>query len=322
MMRKENKILRCLYCFGMAIVAIWLCISTSLIARMVNGTYFKKVNFESVRKMYLKDYIYYNLSSNVDYITYDGDLLETLTVSGWAFCDTTEDYTGRHALLILKSPRCTYEIPLYTGGRFDVPIDMRRRLNRPDMKIAPNTGIVRNCSLLEIEDGVYDIYLCCWENETNHGMSDLFYQLTKKGSDVQITPWRTSALEEQVQATQEEESLGYLDGVTIKDDLVSVYGWEFIPDKDTVGQSVYVELTDSNGNTAQYPSKMKSRSDVAKAYENQIYAQSGYMTTFAKDSLQDGVSTVRVFVQNDGTVSRSKQYSIIRDGDEITVQQR
>lgn len=309
-----------IYALCISAVALWLCYSTPFFAEIVNKSGVKVVDFENLKKDYLKDNIYYVAESDVDCIRYDSGLFEKLSVSGWAFCETEGDTSNRHVALVFNNENLTYELTPYVIYRWDVPNAVRLQLNRPDMKFTDNTGYSRRFSLLDIRDGIYDIYLCCWENETNHGMADLYRQLIKDGSNVQVVDWIAIPLDNPISATQNTQSLGYLDRVTVEGNEIKLSGWEFALNQDAISQRVYVEITDPNGNVAQYPAKMRTRTDVSTAYNNPLYAQSGYMTIFQGENFLDGTYTIRVFVENGGEVWQSKQYTAIKTGDSVEVQ--
>ena len=305
------------YCLGTAVFVLWLVFSTSWIAGTINGESIREVDFASIRDKYQKDYVYYVVDSK----NYEGGMYEKFSINGWAFCETEEDNSDRYNTLILNSNERTYELIPYSQSRSDVGVNVRLQLDRPDMKISRYAGFIRQYSLLSIKDGVYDLYICCWENETNHGMTDTFCQIVKNGDEVEIVSWSTGSLAEPVAVTEEKSTLGYLDAASVAEGLVSIRGWEFVQDMDSAEQSVYVELTDLDGKATQYPTKLITRSDVANSFDNQRYAQSGYMTSFPEEELPEGETFVRVLVENGGDVWRSKPYSLYRDGDEISVRQ-
>lgn len=310
--------LHCMYFLSMAILVGWLVFSTPWIAQTINGKSIHEVDFADIQHKYQKDYIYYVIDSK----KYEGGMYEKFSISGWAFCETENNNSNRYSTLILRGDERTYELTPYSQSRTDVRVNVRRQLERPDMIISTYVGFIRQFSFLNIKDGIYDLYLCCWENETNYGISYTFLQIIKEGDNIEIAPWSTGNQEKPVSATRDEETLGFLDTVSVDDGMVTVSGWEFIQEMNTIDQSVYVEFTDSLGNSTQYPTKMTTRSDVANAYDDQRYAQSGYRTVFAEDEFKDDTYTVRVYVENCGDVWRSKQYTVIKAGDDITVMQQ
>ncbi len=131
-------------------------------------------------------------------------------------------------------------------------------------------------------------------------MSDSFLQFMKHGSDVEIIPWSADAMETHILATSEGVASGFLDEVSVADGLVHMRGWEFIPEMESKEQSVYVELTDSSGDSTQYPAKMMTRSDVANGFNDQRYAQSEYMTVFPADDFKNNTYSVRVLWKTAG----------------------
>lgn len=314
-MKKRRIIFIVIYLIGMSAIVGWICISNKIISKINNKEAIREVDFETERDFYLQDHIYYVAISNVDYIRYDGGMFDKLSVSGWAFCETEEDNSNRKVSFLLKSTDKCYEIIPYIAIRTDVPINVPVDLNRPDMKISSNTGYVRQFSLVDVMNGTYDLYLCCWENDTNHGMADLLYQLEKKEEDVSIFIWHARELDTLLGITQAEQTIGYLDKVAILDDYIVVYGWEYVPNKNCDTQKVFVELTDINGISKQYEARMLTRADVAKVYNNPYYAQSGYQSNIPLSDFSDGKYIVRILVENEGEVCQSKEYKMqIKEG--------
>lgn len=314
-MKKRNIIFIVIYLIGMLVIVGWICLSNKIISKMNNNETVRVVDFETEWDFYLQDYIHYVAVSGVDYIRYDGGMFDKLSVSGWAFCETEEDNANRKVSLLLKSTDKCYELIPYITIRNDVPINVPVDLNRPDMKISSNTGYTGQFSLVDVKNGTYDIYLCCWENSTNHGIADLLYQLNKQEENVDIHIWHAKAIDVLLGVTQDKQTIGYLDKISAKNDYFVVYGWEYIPDKNCNSQKVYVEITDVDGASKQYEAKMLTRADVAKAYNNPYYGQSGYQSNIPLSDFTDGKYSVRILVENEGEVWQSKEYNMqIKEG--------
>ncbi len=305
-MMKSKKVKIAAYLTCMAILAAWMRFSNGIIGKIVNKEMVKEVEFESVKDQYQKDFIYYAAVNEFDYIRYTGGWLDKLSFSGWAYCKTEEENQDRKVSFLLRSDDVCYEL-------------MQSIISRTDVSIDVPTGYTGQFSLLDVKSGIYDIYLCCWENETNHGLADILYQLVRDGNHAEVIPWSTSPLEKAKAATLTTQSHGYLDSVRLQDGMITIRGWEFVKDQDSADQSVYVEITDAKGNSAQYPTKSLTRTDVSNGYNDQRYAQSGYVTIFPEDELKDDFYLVRVFVENGGDVWQSRQYSINRQGDTFRV---
>lgn len=314
-MKKRSIIFIIIYLIGMSAIVGWICLSNKIVAKINNKEAVREVDFETERDFYLQDHIYYVAVSNVDYIRYDGGMFDKLTVNGWAFCETEEDNTNRKVSFLLKSMDKCYELIPYITIRADVPMNVPVDLNRPDMKINSNVGYARQFSLLDVKNGTYDLYLCCWENDTNHGIADLLYQLNKQEENVDIYIWRAKALDALLEVTQDIQTIGYLDKISTLDDYFVVYGWEYIPDKNCSSQEVYVEITDIDGTAKQYAAKMLTRADVARLYNNPYYAQSGYQSNIPLSDFTDGKYIVRILVENEGEIWQSKEYKMqIKEG--------
>ena len=306
----RNRIWFLFYVIGLLLLLLWLLFSTYAITKIVNGDSIKEVVFEDIRDSNEKDIIYFSTQGEVDFISYDGGMFDRLSITGWAFCETVEDNSHRKVSYLLNSENKCYELIPDIIQRTDIPI------SHPDQKVKSSyVGTLGKFSLLNIEDGIYDLYICCWENETNYGFSDMYYQLEKEGDTVQIYPWRGHRVENLVEVTQIEEPVGYLDGIDTEGEYIKIQDWEFVEGKNSDAQKVLIEFMDEMGMRMQYTTKSMKRKDVADAYNSELYLYSGILTRIPISYFTDGKYTVKILVENEGEVWQSQKYKMqIKEG--------
>lgn len=299
-----------LYALGMTVILLWLLFSTRIISKAVNGDIVKISDFETLLDTYMQD----DVIMNADEFQYDGGMLDSFSVSGWALCDTEDDNTGRYSRIILRGEKC-YELTPSIEVRFDVPGWVRNNFNKPEMKISNYTGFEGSFSLLDVEDGIYDIYLCCWENEKNHGIADTLFQIEKHGRDAQVYPWRGRKVEKLFEVTQKEEPVGYLDNISMDGQNIYIKDWEFVDGRDSITQRIIIDFSDDVGTRTQYTAKSVKRRDVADIYGSELYLYSGIVTRIPVSDFTDGTYTVRILVENEGEVWASRDYKMqIKEG--------
>lgn len=314
-----------LYVLGMICLIVWLIFSTSIVATIANRGQVKTADLGNILDTYCSDNrVYYSMISGVDYITYTGGILESIIFNGWAFCETREDNSNRWISFVLHNAQegnC-YEITPDVIERYDVPSNLPSIMGRTEMDIpSANVGFSGEFSMLGIKNGVYDLYIICCENDKNYGLVDTWYQLDKQGADVEVHPYNAQIVDQRFEINREERPKGELQGASIRDGKIDLYGWSCIEGKTCNTQAVYVEFTGSENQSSQYTAKSALRKDIVDKLNSDQYMRSGWGAQIATDELADGTYTVRILIANDGEVWSTQPYIITKEADSITLQQ-
>lgn len=246
-----------------------------------------------------------------------GTLHEVVHIKGWAFVDAEGENPQRYISIILAGEK-DYEF------RLDKPQDRKDVKNAfPERKIPDShVGIGLDCTTLGIENGTYDMYIYCWENEDTHGLVDTGYQLTKRYKEIAIAPWAGSQVKDAPTVTEEEQNKRAVDKTALENGRLNVVGWSFVPNQDTETQTVYLALTSEDGETMTYTTKSKSRPDVAEVYQSELYENSGYTTSIPAEEIADGTYTLQILTENQGKVWASPPADLVKSGDSVAFSYR
>lgn len=98
------------------------------------------------------------------------DLLDTLHLSGIAFCETQADNSGKYLMIILKGEKDTYGLRIEARS-------MRQYRGRfinehPNLR-GDRIGILEEIPTLALPNDDYHLYIYVWENEQNNGLADM-----------------------------------------------------------------------------------------------------------------------------------------------------
>ena len=315
---KKKQVLLAIYILVMTLLVVWLFNSDNIISNFINQDRINLVNFYDILDSYMKDKVEYSAQGVVDFWVYSGGMAQKVNLTGWGFCQTKVNNDNRSLTLLLNSTeneRC-YAISLDLTHRPDIPF------SHASMDIPTDyVGYENTLSLLTIENGIYDIYMCCWENSENHGISYSGWQLEKNGDDIEFHTWRdvSTMLEVNLQVTDSERPIGYLDSISSEDNYFRIQDWVFVNEQNCEEQEVVIEFKDDEGKSKQFSTAPMLRTDVAALYNDNKYAMSGYKMRIPVDYLNDGHYLVSVLVGIKGIVYCSESYDAMKTGTEITL---
>ena len=89
----------------------------------------------------------------------------------------------------------------------------------------------------------------------------------------------------------------HIDSFTVKSDI-SINAWAFIKDIESSQTKIYIAITSADGSTRLYTTNKRSRADVAKAYKNEIYTESGFTASIPIDAISEGENTITIIADN------------------------
>lgn len=302
------------YAAGMVLLVVWLLFANQFLGKIANAGKVKRVDFEEVAAAYTKDPVHFSLTGGkLDY--YKGQLLDEVSLSGWALCETKGDNENRTVSLLLhdaENANC-YELKPKITLRPDVPENWPVILSWEEMDIpTTHVGMEIAFSTLEIKNGVYDVAVCCRENESNYGIAYTDYRIEKSKDGVQVYQQGGHRMTELVEPNSNGDAalVEYIDIVEADENGIGIWGWAFVETLDCGTQTVIVELTDRNGTRTQYAANYGWRGDVAKNFGSEKYVRSQYYLNIPRAELSDGDYTLRILVENNGNVWQSKDYAM------------
>ena len=315
-MKKNLYLKPALYLVLMTSLIVWLICADQLISDVINEQRVSVINFDETLKSFMKDKVEYSTQGVIDFWTYNGGMTQKMVLSGWGFCQTEENNDERYMTMLFKNTKSDlcYAFPLKLAPRPDIPKSHNKMQIPSDL-----VGYEDSYSLIAVHDGVYDIYMCCWENYSNHGISYSSWQLEKNGDEIEFHPW--SDLGERIEnvliPTNAEKPVGYLDSISCEEGFFRISDWAFIDGVDCSNQKIYLEFKNHDGLITQYNTVSSLRTDVAAAYDDKRYAMSGYHALIPTDDIEDGIYTVRVIIEAKGEIYASEEYPAVKENDTI-----
>ncbi len=100
----------------------------------------------------------------------------------------------------------------------------------------------------------------------------------------------------------------YVDSCTLGE-FLSIKGWAYISDKNASNTSVYLAITKPDGSTRVFSTAKVSRLDVAKHFNNELYAESGFNAIIPLDAIDSGDNIITVIAEHDEMLKASKTYT-------------
>lgn len=238
------------------------------------------------------------------------DLFQISYLGGWAFCDTKDDNENRSSkLLFVSEDGTTYSVEADLSERADVRSTFPQYLpTNSSLKL----GIMASFSPIIMKPGVYDLYVYCWENDHDYGLINTGKRFIKQGSTFKDYIFQSEAI---TQLTPNEDlTYGVIDIISVVDSFAEITGWTFLEDVDSSQQEVYVQLTSSSDSKV-YTTEQKARTDVAAAYENELYTQSGYTARIPMDQLAAGSYHLEILVKFDNRIASAAKGTMTINSD-------
>lgn len=294
-----------------AAVVIWLLCANRVIAFFSDGIIPQVVSFDRWCGSG-------NARGAIDFVQNSDDMLGTNLVGGWVFVETEESNSNRAVSLILKNELICYEAPLLPEDKDDCWTlqhrdDVRTAFQECSIPSA-YIGFYFDLVTYSMRDGTYDIYIYCWENESNQGIVHTDRQFVKEGDNISLRQWQSSEASLDQSPVENETVTTWWDGTTLQDQTFRLSGWAFTPELDCGTQVVYVSVGGKMYTTMPVP-----REDVAKAYRNDSYVNSGFGAFIPAENLPKGESEIQIFIENDGTLYSGEPIPVIRNGDEVQI---
>lgn len=274
-----------LYLLICCFLLIWLLVSNGVVSGLTKQTA-KKVN--------LADYGTTPGETNWANDTFmeaDGTL-ETASFFGWAYHVTQQPNFERKIELIFASDRETYAVNTELRERFDLREMVAEVFGEEHSEFL---GYGAEFSTANMKDGVYQLYLYCWENEEDYGLIDTEMYFEKDGPAFTQVEWTSQTVENV--AKPELAALGHLDLVTQEEDCLYVEAWGLLEGESCADQKAYLVLKDDSAETY-YTTKRYVRTDVAEAYGSDLYELSGIKASIPLSELEKGTYSVALVLQN------------------------
>lgn len=107
---------------------------------------------------------------------------------------------------------------------------------------------------------------------------------------------------------EEDSRVKYSVDSCLADKNLIIQGWAYITDINASDTSVFIAVTSSDGTTRVYNTNKKTRPDVAKVYENELYSESGFKTIIPLDAIDSGDNIITIIAQHNEMLKAEKTY--------------
>ncbi len=145
-------------------------------------------NMDGLRKA--ETYKFDNLSSELNYkldsFIENQDILSSVEFIGWAFIPSQQANDNKEIKLVFVSEDNRYEVDTALQERFDI-----RAVLQENKVSGYKHGFRTRFSPLKMKNGIYNLYLFCYENEEISGMVDtgrMYLKTYRNFSEYQGTP--------------------------------------------------------------------------------------------------------------------------------------
>lgn len=105
--------------------------------------------------------------AHVDTFNEKQDILFTVEFTGYAFIPTTQESTNKAIKLVFLSEKNVYETDTKVLERFEL-----RDLFKKKEILGRNHGFITRFSPLKMKNGIYNLFIYCYENEETVGVFD------------------------------------------------------------------------------------------------------------------------------------------------------
>lgn len=235
-----------------------------------------------------------------------------LTINGWAVVPE-QDCTDRKVYIQLTDEQGGMR---QYAARSEVRQDVSRGYN--DVRYG-YCGYMMSLPEADLPEGSWELRLLIdyggevWESYP--------YGLIRTGDEIDVRSYVQGGrqLTTPLTPAQDRQNMGKIEHLQIQDDAFYISGWALMPDHDSAEQSVYIELTDETGASAQYTTASMQLEVVAAGLQDARYLNSGYVMSIPAQELANGIWNLRVLVENEGEVWSSIPYTLEKKGEDAFI---
>ena len=130
--------------------------------------------------------------------------------------------------------------------------------------------------------------------------------------------FRASQLDDRIVYSDAAQNKSSIDQITIKGSDISIGGWVVIDGMKCDTQHIYIEFVDENGKATQWTAENAYRFDIGN-WLGADYYYSGYYTNIPEESIKDGIYTVKIIAENEGTVLPSAPRTVKKENGSIAI---
>ena len=277
-------------CLIAAIILIYLLSINDIILKYnyVDAFEVNRQPFEN----YENDIVYNSVLTCIN----NNDILESIYIEGWSFCESDIDNTNKEVGCLCCNDTdiyiCSTEQFINWSGVEQAFLDKR---------VTNRNGFEINASTIKMPYGSYDMYIYNKENTQNYGVMPIQYRLIKSKNGVKIDKWTSTRLNDitKKDIIYDAETITQ-DPKVNEDGTINIDGWIWIENCSSNNQIVYAELSMKNGDVIIYSTLAQTRMDVADAYDNDSYTNSGFSIVLPKDEISDlnEIENINIYIDD------------------------
>lgn len=225
------------------------------------------------------------------------DIIEDcFEINGWAFIDGLD--TINQSVYI----RLSNEVG--TDAIYDT-----QNITRPDVGEAYNNEIYKNSGFKAVipidelpDDKVVNIEILVENNGSVYSGSKAYMYSSGELTEIEsYKPQNSTSNEVEISINNilVDSKLRYYIDYCAVNNFLNIEGWAYITDKDASITSVYLAITKPDGSTRVFTSTKLSRPDVAMAFNNELYSESGFKSVIPLDAISEGDNIITVIAEHD-----------------------
>ncbi len=221
-----------------------------------------------------------------------------IQITGWAFISALDSNESRKVKLVLSGTHNTYECDALLSFRKDIIDGMDDKINEIN-RDNDNLGMLAYFSALNLKEDIYQLGIYVQENEKEWGFTHTdIYFIKDKG---QLHRYYGQIVENMIVDTNE-DIIYILDELRVDEsnnEFDVIKGAIIKKGLDTTKQEVYVQLQNNQGDLFTYSTIPYNNNTFEEFYNDNKYANAGFMCAIPKKVLKEGEYTVDVILQTD-----------------------
>lgn len=297
-MKKLYQKISLSHCAFLSIFILGMFFSTSIILSARNLFIFE---IEPINKHEVK-IANTDVTYSIYYTTISDNIDCEVEIAGYAYIETEEDNQNKKVDIILQSEEHTYCMPTKLSFRHEWSAESTKKKDSFSGKF----------SSILLPDGIYDVILYCYENDTANGYINIGKRYKKEGRNFTPTVLPSFDSISLLQSNSNNVDLTRVNDMSTKplpwhyiglekndDDTEHIHltGWIAVPSLDSKTASSFVALTDVNNVTKVFSTTKYESSKLEKSFGSSLGNHGFFDAYIPLCYLQPGEYVLQLIVQ-------------------------
>ena len=271
--------------FALSLVCyiIYLLSINGIIASLHSDNPLEKINFNELKSTQEGKY-----DIKIEYV----EFYDVFNTTGWAYCVTDSPEDGKPVSIVFRGENSSYaskaitQHTLEAGQVFGYNSDRTFRFQH-------------TTSLIELPNGLYDLYLYCEENENDTMLVNLGKRFEKKYA--QFNEIGNVPFEKDLELEYTDRVLGGIATTKVNDgENFSGYGWICLDGYDATYQRVLMRIYREDSTYETYLIDTVDRRDVVDHFEEYKYLYSGFEYEIPSEPYAGETVQLEIIVEQNG----------------------